>query len=157
LIAKYPRWKEPDVSQAMVTAVIDRAVRGSLPGLELTGKSTGLSNTGGIHTQCAGVFLLGRAILDSRIAPIAKSLCYPVFADPVPALLASLALRWAGQGGSNGGVLDPAVVALAGLATATTDDLRQSWADTAAADHTRFGLSLLKILAAHRVFDGTKL
>jgi hypothetical protein len=69
--------------------------------------------------------------------------------------LATLCLCWAGEDGARDGVLDPAIISIAGLDPGfTLEDLRAQWGDTSAEDHERFWWALLRRLYNHRLMSG---
>jgi hypothetical protein len=113
----------------------------------------GTAGAAGLDSVCGGAFLLLRAVLDSDLAGIAKRLGYPTTAglDPPGALLAALALRWAGAPAAEDGPLDPGLHLLTGLPEPVTlPRLRQAFVD---ADHAGFQAALLAVLARLGLLD----
>jgi hypothetical protein len=107
-----------------------------------------------LASACGGAFLLLRAVLDSGLAGIASRLGYPTTTGPAApgALLAALALRWAGTPVAEDRPLDPALGLLAGLPEPPTlPSLREAFAAAGPADHARFQAALLEVLARLRL------
>jgi hypothetical protein len=108
-------------------------------------RAAGAEGVGGktVDSPCAGVFLLVRAALDTRLPALAERTGYPA-ADFV---LLSLALRWAGRAGSAEGRIDPGLALLV-EPPMTLDGLRAAWRATPAAAHRRWRAASDEILPA---------
>jgi hypothetical protein len=105
-----------------------------------------------VTTQCAGVFLLLRAVADMRLPVLIKE--YPGLS--IENLLLSILIRIAGEGAVHNGQLD---AGLAELLTSSNkfDDLQQAWNVVEAEQHDAFQFSVLKILAGQRLISGNRL
>ena len=182
LIAAYPRWGQSDAPSGMVANAIERVLEGAPDDVVVErpaasrSKETNSAPTeseaaffanrivaayspGEVESACAGVFLLLRAVLDSRLGALSTTLKYPACSHEFSVLLASLALRWSGaEGCRDDGRLDPGIIALAGPdAPRTLAELADAWKFTDPVDHARFSYGLLKMLSDHRLFAGTEL
>ena len=112
-----------------------------------------------IETDCAGVFLLLRAIADLKLPLLAGSAAYPPGEDVGrPAdLLIPLFLRLAGAASLRDGRVDPALALLApGLPTGI-ERLRAVWSAVGEEDHRRFQQTVLRVLTGQRLIAGDRL
>ena len=109
-----------------------------------------LSRPEGVKTGAAGLFLLIRALLDSRLMSLAAALEYPA-KGAEGALLAGLALRWAGLDGEPG-LQDEGVRLFSGPSRpAGFPELKRVWASVPEARHAHFQRALLEMLGSHRL------
>lgn len=109
-----------------------------------------------IETTSAGIFLLLRPLLDSRLSWLVQQSDYLSDAKPTPyaAFLLALGLRWAGQDGIQRGQIDPGISYFAGLDRSHSWDFVQSqFASITQADNGRFQFELVQMLANHRLFN----
>lgn len=98
-----------------------------------------------IATDCAGIFLLLRTISAVRLRAACQAAGYPSF----PALLAVLALRWAGSIPDD----DPGIAIFSGW-TGSREELRDLWNSIPPEAHQRFSAELELTLRAQRLaFD----
>ena len=116
-----------------------------------------------VETDCAGVALLLRALLDTRFAALADRLAYPPLQGeaglPLQALLLALYGRWAGTAATPDGRLDTGLACLAGAgldlpaesAMTPVPALRAAWAGASPADHARFQAEWARVLLGHRL------
>jgi hypothetical protein len=105
-------------------------------------------------THCAGLFLLLRALHDARLPALVAQANYPHAAaiPPLAALIAGLAIRWAGPAAVDDAVLDPGVTLFAGLDTAPSlADVHAALAGLNPDDHARFQHTLCSLLAGRRL------
>ncbi len=151
LVSAFPRWAEPNVPAGLVAATLEKF-------LASAGEQVSAGAGQGFDTPCAGVFLLLRAIMDAQLARFSTTLSYPCAPHPSAALLAALALRWSGDAGVTGGRLDPAILCFAGEgAPETLAALADVWSAPTPDAHLRFAGELLRMLAAHRLMDGSEM
>lgn len=117
-----------------------------------------------VETNCAGVALLLRAVLDARLPGLLASAGYPAgvaSAERLSTVLLALGLRWGGAQALHDGRLDAGLQMLAGYnlaqdAPATHDDLRARWAADSA-QHDAFQRALLRTLLGQRLVDRSAL
>jgi hypothetical protein len=107
------------------------------------------SEAGAVHSHCAGVFLLVRALLDLRLPALVASADWA----PLPAALLALGLRWAGAAGLAAEGIDPGLGIFANASDSTLPELRDLWSGIETLRHTRFQALLLQTLAAQRLLD----
>jgi hypothetical protein len=163
LVHARSKWGETPERRGMALAVIDRLAAPRAPSQDVSAeerelaerirgeRAPGVVVPDSIDTECAGIFLLVRALLDARVGFLGASLGYPAGDRPVPALLASIALAWAGA-------FDPAIFLMGGEdAPATAEDLRAAWRDTGPEAHSRFQAGLLRMLLGHRLLSGEEM
>ncbi|MFN8451268.1 MAG: hypothetical protein U0521_22475 [Anaerolineae bacterium] len=85
-------------------------------------------------TECVGVFLLMRALLDLRLRGLVEQ--HPFLPEPPPkrwsALLLALGVRWAGKRAVRRGRVDPGLAIFAGI------DIRTTRAPTLATQRARW-------------------
>jgi len=98
-----------------------------------------------IECQHAGLFLLLRGVVNLRLAAACHDADYP----PLPALLAALALRYAGE---NSITSDSALALFSGW-EGTFDMLRSIWGPLTPEDHQRFHSALVRIMRSQRILD----
>jgi hypothetical protein len=111
------------------------------------------SETGALHSHCAGVFLLVRALLDLRLPALIANAGWA----PLPAVLLGLGLRWAGSAGLAAEAIDPGLGIFADASDLTLTGLRDLWGGIETSRHTRFQALLLQTLAAQRLLDPSAL
>jgi hypothetical protein len=112
----------------------------------------------GVESACAGVFLLLRAMLEARLAGAVRQLAVPEPGSAVPAVMLSLALRWAGPAGTDGDRLDPALGLLAGMdPSSALDRLRAFWSGIEPPAHARLQAELVRTAVGLRLLDGASL
>ncbi len=121
----------------------------------------------GIETQCAGVYLLLRAILDARLPVLVGGAAFPPqgtdarrIAGPtrLEACLLALGLRWAGEPALVEEEIDPGLGPLVGLEVPPAlAVLQAAWSGLGPANHSRFQAALLRILAGQRLVGGSTL
>jgi hypothetical protein len=129
-VAASTAWREPagpPADSATETALTAAARLGEPAGAVLAALEfrTGAVDREAFTSPVAGILLVWRALLDIRLGGLAEFHRYPP-AGPRH-LLAEVGLRWAGTGGVDGGVLDPAVRLLSGEGPATTSELAEAW------------------------------
>lgn len=124
---------------------------------KLAGESPEAELTNGVESDCAGVSLLLRTMLDVRLHVLAEETSYPPQAGELPrsvALLLSLSLHLCGEATVTDGLLDGGLCLLAGLKERPTlDALRAYWSGSDASDHTRFQAALLNVAAGQRLLQ----
>ncbi|HEY0606887.1 MAG TPA: hypothetical protein VGD58_28465 [Herpetosiphonaceae bacterium] len=107
-----------------------------------------------LESQCAGVLLLLRSLLDTRL----PTLISQVFAGDhaiASAYLMGLGMCWAGQAGARADQIDPAVALLAGTVSAPQlDQVRDALARCTAEQHAQIQTALLRTFAGQRVVRG---
>jgi hypothetical protein len=104
----------------------------------------------GVATGCAGVFLLIRAMLDARLASVARQAGYPL----APCILA-MGLCWGGPRAAFQGRLDTGIGLLAGQGSdMPLEELRDIWRHVDASRHFRFQSGMLDVLASRGVLAG---
>jgi hypothetical protein len=107
----------------------------------------------GVESECAGVFLLIRAMLDARLATVAAAAGYPL----APTILA-LGLCWGGERAVYQGTLDAGIGLLAGQdAGVTLEELRSIWRQVDRLSHARFQSRMLAVLVGRQVAGGAVL
>jgi hypothetical protein len=89
-----------------------------------------------IDTECAGVFLLIRAVWDVHLPALVQEVGYP----PIAAVLAALGLRWSGEAGVTRGRIDPGLALLGGLDSVKA--LGRLWQETAPESHRKWQKSV---------------
>lgn len=125
----------PGISPALVSA--------SAPLLRrLLAAEAGVAPDDGTETTCAGLFLLLRVLLDTRLAALAQHLNLAT-GTPGP-LLVALAYRWAGLD-----ALDSGIDVFAGLDAG--DDWRSAWGSVSEPDV--FEADVMRVLVGQRVID----
>ncbi len=113
-----------------------------------------------IETDCAGVFLLLRVILDLRLPQLVANTEYPATTsqDRLGVLLTSLGMFWSGASCIRAGQIDAGLNLLAGVdSTLTPESLKTIWSNTSVQDHARFQEALLTMLAGQRILQGDTL
>lgn len=113
---------------------------------------------GGIATQCAGLFLLLRAIMDLGLPRLAERAQYPAseLSLPFPAVMLAFGLCCAGSSGIQHGRVDAGLSLLAGLdMPPEIEVLREAWRSASLQDHLRFQPLLLQALVSRRVAGGS--
>lgn len=107
-----------------------------------------------IETDCAGIFLLLRPILDLRLPTLfatIKGLGAEAI-SPTASALVALAIRWAGEATSGVAAIDPGLSLFAGLTTALCQtDLAKAWSTAKVHDLDRCQRSLCRSLAGQRM------
>lgn len=116
-----------------------------------------ISRPVGVHTDCAGLFLLLRAIQDSRVTSMVEPL--GLVGSPGPAPLAffvtSLFLAWGGEAAVQRGRTDSAVARLAGWEEPPTlGDLARAWSPAMAPRLSQLQRSVARVLAANGLLQG---
>lgn len=109
-----------------------------------------------IETMSAGIFLLLRPLIDSRLSWLIQKSNYLPDAKPTPyaAFMLALGLRWASQGSLQEGRIDPGISCFAGIDNSSTlEFLRSQYSSLSVADNGRFQFELLQMLANHRLFN----
>jgi hypothetical protein len=113
--------------------------------------------TNGVESDCAGLSLLLRAMLDVRLHGLAEEAGYPPRAGELPravVLLLSLGLQVCGEAAVEDDRLDRGLCLLAGLKERQTlDALRAHWAGSGASAHARFQAALLNVAAGQRLLQ----
>lgn len=110
-----------------------------------------------IDTASAGIALIVRALLDTRLPSLASDLDYPSGEDEAAtSLLLALYLRWAGPAALLDGAIDPGLLCLAGgLPTAVDavplDTLRATLARASAPQHAAFQVAWTRSLMGQRL------
>jgi hypothetical protein len=142
-------------ASSVATSLLALAPLGE-PAAAVLAELTAIASTAGsapadrFASPVAGILLLQRAILDTRLADLAAQHRYPR-AGPAY-LLAELGRRWAGPAGVAGDDLDPAVVLFAGPeAPAAASELDAAWAAVPAAEHRAWHDVVADLAATHRV------
>lgn len=125
---------------------------------KLAGESPEAELTNGVESDCAGVSLLLRTLLDVRLHVLAEETSYPPQAGELksaPMLLLSLALPLCGEAAvADDNRLDGGLCLLAGLKERPTlDALRAYWFESDASAHTRFQAALLNVAAGQRLLQ----
>ncbi len=120
---------------------------------ELAGEDKKSPLAAGVETECAGLALLWRAMLDARLDALAAETSYPPGATNQPAAFRlALALRLCGEATVEGARIDEGLRLLVGLdERATLDELRAMWANAGTSDGARFQAALLRAVAGLRV------
>ncbi len=132
------------------------------PALELLEKLSGESKTTAavrkFESDCAGLSLLLRPMLDIRLHLLADEVAYPPKSDlsrPM-ILFLLLALRVGAESAVKNGCLDAGLSLLAGLDEAPGLDAIRGWGtDLYAADHMAFQAALLKVAAGQGLLQPT--
>jgi hypothetical protein len=107
-----------------------------------------------IPTECAGLFLLIRALNDLGLPGLTESPPYPAteLSLPFPAVMLGLGICCTGPSAIQCGRLDAGLALLSGLdIPPEVEKLREVWNGTTPLDHIRFQASLLRALANQRV------
>jgi hypothetical protein len=107
-----------------------------------------------IETQCAGLFLLLRAVIDARLESVSKAVAGPTTESlsPMGFLLLALAGRWAGEAAIASGCLDPGLGVFAGIdRPPTLGALRHRASRVTPDDLSRLQQSVLRHLAGRRL------
>lgn len=113
-----------------------------------------------VASECAGVYLLLRAMLDLRLPALVAQAGWPPEGalSPLSAAVLALGLRLGGSPALVADQIDPGLALLAGLdAPPALEALRAAWAATDAPAHRRMQLALLRTLAARRLLVGAAL
>lgn len=105
-----------------------------------------------VTTQCAGVFLLLRAIADMRLTVLIKD--YPGLS--IENLLLTILVRIAGEAAVKDGLFDAGLSELS-LSNNHFDEVKQAWAVVEEKHHDAFQYTTLKILAGQRLISGDRL
>lgn len=164
LVERHPRWQGEDRARRLIAYLLSAWSRGRpIPGLRrltspsprprpvraparamATAASTApslerdlsrrLSSVEGLETDCAGVYLLLRGVLDLRLPELAERVGFPV-ALPSPTdpsttrtLLLALGVAWGGPAATRDGGLDPGLAWLGGWdPVPAVDELRSAW------------------------------
>jgi len=124
--------------------------------LETLSKSEANQLTDGVETECAGLSLLVRAMLDARLHVMADEDAFPVKSEwpGVVMLFVLVAQRIAGDDTFVGGRLERGLCLLAGIDPApTSDDLRAVWRVAETADYSNFQKALMRIAEGQRLID----
>lgn len=111
-----------------------------------------------IPSECAGLFLLIRALSDLGLPGLTDSARYPAteLSLPFPAVMLGLGICCAGPSAIQCGRLDAGLSLLSGLDTPPeVETLREVWHTTTPVDHSRFQASLLQALVNQRVAGGS--
>jgi hypothetical protein len=105
----------------------------------------------GTATDCAGAYLLLRAVCDGRLPALVRRAAYPPCgpAGDFGALLLALALRWAAH--PDGEAIDPGLDFLAPDLPRTRPALAAAWAGATDDDERRAQGALARLLLAHRL------
>jgi len=110
----------------------------------------------GIATECAGVFLLLRVLLDLRLRGLVER--HPFLSEPPPArwsaLLLALGLRWAGKGTQSHDTIDPGLAVFAGIDITTPPMLtaqKTLWATATPSDLLDFWAAIISVLNGQRL------
>jgi hypothetical protein len=109
-----------------------------------------------IESECAGVALLVRTMLDARLHAMADEDAFPVTGDwpQLVMLFILVAHSIAGEKAFVDGSLERGLCLLAGLDRAPTlAELQAVWCEAETVDYSNFQKALLQIAAAHRVID----
>ena len=110
--------------------------------------------TGGIESECAGLALLFRPMLDARLHALSDEEAFPSAGEwpPVVMLFVLVAHRIVGDVAFIDGRLEPGLCLLTGMEPAPRlDDLRAVWREAEAADYSNFHNAVLRIAAGHRL------
>ncbi|MBI3785366.1 MAG: hypothetical protein HY270_18395 [Deltaproteobacteria bacterium] len=145
--------REPE-SLAALTAlgvsgmtVVQRLLSREQPTADLVDRS--------VDSQCAGVFLIARAVADARLSTVLRESSCPI---EVRTLLAALVLQWSGGAGCSDDRLDPAVAAFADAPRLQTiASLRDGWAGVVDDDLMRLQAGVLQMLVEQRLIGGQNL
>ena len=143
LVASTIEWIASAPAQALTQA--GREIAQALNGADSRSASTARE----VETASAGIFLLLRAVADTRLAHLAQSLRYPAGGHPFASLLTSLAVHWSVPG-------DPAPFLLV-VNAPPLDEIRAEWAAMPPADHTSFQAALLRLLSTQRLMGAAAL
>ncbi len=114
-----------------------------------------------IEIECAGIFLLARAILDGRLGALVHRAAWPPGAEPsrLGAAITAVALCWAGEAAvTEDDLLDEGIRHLAGWDRPTDlAAVRALWRGAGDGDHRRFTGELLRLAAGQRLLRGEQL
>jgi hypothetical protein len=127
-----------DIGRPAMDVIAKLAVLEQAPSLELADE---------IRSECAGIFLLLRAVVSLRLS----AACYNAGQVPVAPLLAALTLRWSGDNAIRGDrSMDPAVALFSGW-EGTLVELRSFWSKIAPTDLQCVHSALLQIMQSQRI------
>jgi len=188
LVERHPRWQSEGRARRLIAYLLSAWSRGRpIPGLPrltspsphprpvrspatavATAASTApslerdlsrrLSSVEGLETECAGVFLLLRGVLDLRLPELAERVGFPVAlpspTDPSPTrtLLLALGVAWGGPAAIRDGGLDPGLAWLGGWDPApAVDELRSGWTPAEPGARTELVEALHRTLERRRL------
>jgi hypothetical protein len=124
--------------------------------LEILTKTEAKALAGGVESECAGMSLLVRTMLDARLHAFAEEDAFPVKSQwpPVVMLFILVAYRISGAKAFVDGKLDPGLCLLAGMDRAPgLDDLHAVWREAEMVDQSDFQKALLRIAAGQRLIE----
>lgn len=109
------------------------------------------------HSECAGVFLLVRAMLDARLDAIVNESGLPSPDEGLPTLVLALAMRVAGKQAVVAGQLDPGIALLGDSVIKDVAKLRKRWSECSSTQYQSFQAALLRALHGQRILRSERL